>query len=92
MLSNRTVDHIGVKTVTLKTTGHEKLRVTVCLAAKGDRSKLKLMVVFKGAIQETKTLNEDFRGRCFVMSSSNAWMNEHLTGVAVWGSSRVRPK
>ena len=37
MLSDTTVDRIGVKTVNLKTTGHEKLRVAVCLAEKRRR-------------------------------------------------------
>ena len=49
MLSETTVDATGKKSITLKSTGHEKARVSVCLAAKADRTKLKPIVVFKGA-------------------------------------------
>ena len=37
------------KSVTVKKTGHEKSLVSVCLAAKADSTKLKPMMVFKGA-------------------------------------------
>ena len=52
MVSETTIDATGKKTITLKTTGHEKSRVSVCLAAKADGTKLKPMVVFKGAKRE----------------------------------------
>ena len=39
MVSDTTVDVTGKKTVTVKITGHEKSRVSVCLAAKADRTK-----------------------------------------------------
>ena len=49
IVSETTVDIIvREKTVTLKTTGHEKSRVSVCLAAKADGTKLKPMLVLKG--------------------------------------------
>ena len=41
MTSNTTIDVCGKRTITVKYTGHEKLRVTVGLAAKGDGTKLK---------------------------------------------------
>lgn len=37
----------GKKTITRKSTGHEKSCVLVCLAAKADGRKLKPMIVFK---------------------------------------------
>jgi len=46
MASNTTVDNIGESTIQLKTTGHEKTKVSVCLAAKGDGTKLKPFIVF----------------------------------------------
>ncbi|KAL2098760.1 hypothetical protein ACEWY4_005240 [Coilia grayii] len=52
MPGQTTVDTVGVKSVTLKTTGHEKCHVTVALAAKGDGTKLKPYIVFKGGIRE----------------------------------------
>ena len=45
------------KKLTLKTTGHEKSRVSVCLAAKPDGTKLKPMIVFKGAKREVEALH-----------------------------------
>ena len=73
MLSDTTVD----------TTGHEKVRISVCLAAKADGTKLKPMIVFGGAKREVKKLSEEFKGRCVVASSSNAWMNDELTKCGV---------
>ena len=36
MISETTVDAKGKKTITLKSTGHKKARVSVCLAAKAN--------------------------------------------------------
>ena len=63
MVSETTIDATGKKTITLKTTGHEKSRVSVCLAAKADGTKLKPMVVFKGAKREVAALNQEFKRR-----------------------------
>ena len=79
MLSSTTVDNVGEKSIRLKTTGHEKSKVSVCLAAKADGTKLKPFIVFPGAKRETKQLNEEFKNKCFVASSVNGWMNEDLT-------------
>ena len=84
MLSETTVDRVGSKAVNLKTTGHEKVRVSVCLAARADGSKLKPMIVFKGAVRETKKLNDEFKGKCVIASSVNAWMNEPLSGLIMF--------
>ena len=40
MVANTTVDDIGTRSVSLKTTGHEKVRVSVCFSAKTDGTKL----------------------------------------------------
>ena len=79
MLSSTTVDNVEEKSIRLKTTGHEKSKVSVCLAAKADGTKLKPFIVFPGAKRETKQLNEEFKNKCFVASSVNGWMNEDLT-------------
>ena len=81
MVSETTIDSIGKKTITMKTTGHEKSRVSVCLAARADGTKLKPMVVFKGAKRETTAMNKEFRRHAVVASSANAWMNTELTHV-----------
>ena len=46
--SETTVECKGAWTVGLKTTGHEKMRVSICLAAKADGSKMKPMIVCGG--------------------------------------------
>ena len=79
MVSETTVDTTGKKTVTLKTTGHEKSRVSVCLAAKADGTKLKPMIVFKGAKREVAVLRQEFKSKAYIASSSNAWMTTELT-------------
>jgi transposase-like protein len=47
-MPGRTILERGTKTVSIKTTGHEKDRFTVVLAARVDSSKLLPMVIFKG--------------------------------------------
>ena len=62
----------------MKTTGHEKYMVSICLAAKADGTKLKPFVVFCVTKRESKLLDEEFESRCVVKSSGNAWMNKEL--------------
>ena len=67
MVSETTVDKTGKKTMTLKTTGHEKSRVSVCcLAAKADGTKLKPMIVFKGAKREVAALHQEFKSQAYI--------------------------
>ena len=83
MVSNTAVDKVGAKSIILKTTGHEKVLVSVCSAAKADGTKLKPLVVFRGAKRETRGLDEEFKSKCVVGSSKNAWMNEEMYFYAV---------
>ena len=55
MVSNTTIHKQGVKSVCLKTTGHEKCIVSVCLDAKADGTKLKPFVVYHGDKRESKS-------------------------------------
>ena len=55
MVYNTTIHWQGAKSVCLKTTGHEKCMVSMCLAAKADGNKLKPFVVFRAAKRETKS-------------------------------------
>ena len=48
MPSKTAVDQRGLKTVPIKSTGHEKQRMTVCLAIKADGSKIKPFVAIPG--------------------------------------------
>ena len=78
MVSNTTINSTGAKEVTLKSTGNEKVRVSVCLTAKADGTKVNPFIVFKDAKRESPVLNDRFKGRCVVTSSSNGWINEEL--------------
>ena len=52
MVSETTVDHVGAQTVSVKSTGNQKARITVVLAAKANGVKIKPMIVFKGVRKE----------------------------------------
>ena len=79
MLSNTTVDSVGHDTIAMKTTGHEKTKVSVCLTAKADGTKLEPIIVFPGAKRKTKLPNEEFKAKSVVASSCNGWMNDEPT-------------
>lgn len=79
MLSSTTVDKVGSKTVSIKTTGHEKEKVTVCLAEKADGTKLKPFIVLTAGKRECAALAEQFRDKCIIKSNVIGWMNEQLT-------------
>ena len=81
MPGDTTVTRTGERSVSIRTTGHDKGRFTVILTAKADGTKLKPFVVFKGVhpIAELQRV----RGVVVTMSR-NGWMNETLT-IKVWG-------
>ena len=79
MVSNTTVESTGARDVPMKSTGHDKAHVLLCLTGKGDGTKCKPFIVFAGAKRESKSLHEEFKRRCSVASSANGWMNEELT-------------
>ena len=79
MVSKSTIDVRGVKVVPMKSTGHEKANVSVCLSARADGTKLKPMIVFKDAKQDVNAIHKKMKGKAVVASSSNGWMNTDLT-------------
>ena len=86
MPSKTTVDQRGLKTVPIKSTGHEKQRMTVCLAIKADGSKMIPFVVIPG--KKVKSKIAAIKG-AVVKCSANGWMNDELTEdwvSHVWGS------
>ena len=90
MPGETTITRAGQKSVPIHTTGHDKGRFTVILAAMADGSKLKPYVVFKGvrAVPELTTI----RGVVMALSKKG-WMNEELTKdwvKRVWGSLNFR--
>ena len=64
MVSNTTVEKTDLKEVSMKSTGHCEICVSVCLTAKAHETKLKRFIVFKGAKGESKALHDDFHRQC----------------------------
>ena len=81
LISNTTVTDKGANSVVLKTTGHEKSKVTFTLAAKANGDKLKPNIVFPEHKCEVQNLAKDpaIKNRCYVVSTTNGWMNENTT-------------
>ena len=71
MISNTTVEKTGPKKVPLKSTGNEKVRISVCLTGKADCTKCKPSIVFAGAKNESKPLLEKFKRKCLIAISVN---------------------
>jgi len=85
MPGETTVTHTGQRSVPVHTTGHDKGRYTVVLAAMADGRKLKPYVVFKGV--RPKAELQRVPG-VIVAMSKNGWMDEKLTKDRVkrgWG-------
>ena len=76
MVGKTTVNKKGSQDVVLKSTGHEKARVFVCLTAQDDCQKMKPFIFFQGAKCKVNQLNEEFRGECFVVSSESKWYDK----------------
>ena len=75
MPGNTTVDMVGSKTVSVKTTGHEKQHFTAVLACQADGTKLQPMVIFK-----RKTMpKERMPPGVLVNVHPKGWMDEQLT-------------
>ena len=70
-------ERVGANSVPIKSTGHEKVRITVVLTAKADGSKLKsyIRIPRKREIKELQNLT------CDVILSYNqkSWMDNELT-------------
>ena len=78
-VGDTTVEKVGAQDVTMASTGHEKVNVTVGLAYASDGSKLVPTIVFKG-----KGLTKEDKDLCKrkdinVCYSSNGWFNTELT-------------
>ena len=61
MVSNTTVEVFGSKEIPIKSTGHEKFRVSVYLTGKANGSKSKRFIVFKRGSREGKFHYEEFQ-------------------------------
>ena len=76
MPGETTVTHTGDRSVPIRSTGHEKGRFTVVLAAMADGRKLNPFVVFKG-VRPIAELDRE--SGVIVAYSKNGWINEGLT-------------
>lgn len=76
MPAETTLDIRGTRSVPIKTTGHEKSRFTVCLAACADGRKMWPFILFKGK-RPVKAL-AGVTG-AYIAYSDNGWMNESTT-------------
>jgi len=71
--SNTTVDEMGTKTVSIRTTGHEKTNFTVVLTCMADGTKLSPIVIFK-----LKNIPRgNFPPGVIVRANPTGWMNEN---------------
>ena len=61
--------HARGERVSVRTTGHERACISVCLTATGDGTKQKPLIVFKGAIRDVKKLSDEFRGQAYILST-----------------------
>ena len=74
-----TVDQIGSKTISLKSTGHDKMNFTVMLSASACGTKKKMFIVFtgKGKNPEGKKLRA--RTDVYITYSDNGWFDDAVT-------------
>lgn len=71
MVSNTIVEVIGSKEVPMKSTGYDKVYVSVCLTGKANKSKWKPFIAFKGPKTESRFPNEEFNWKLSVATSTN---------------------
>ena len=86
MPGETTVTHMGDRSVPVRSTGHDKGRFTVVLAAMADGRKLNPFIVFKG-VRPIAELDRE--PGVIVAYSRNGWMNEEITNDWVkrgWGT------
>ena len=57
---------------------YEQIRVSMCLTAEADGTKLPPLIVFKGAKQEISALAKEIKN-CCIASSPSTWINTELT-------------
>ena len=86
MPGDSTLDETGTRSVLIRTTGHNKDKVTVMLAALGDGTKIAPLMIFKGVRPPKNIVNG-----VVVAMSRNGWNNEEITKVWLekcWGRLR----
>lgn len=95
MPGNSTLHQAGAKTVSMKTTGNEKTRITVMLAAMADGTKLNPLVLFKG-VRPPKEIPNGIQVKMMPKSWANVevmqywlrnvWRRQNQRRLLVWDS------
>ena len=86
MPGERTLEEMGTRSVLVRTTGHDKDKVTVMLAALADGTKLAPLVISKG-VRSPKSVPNGI----VVAMSRNGWNSEEITKLWLerrWGRLR----
>ena len=73
IISNTTVTDKGAKSVVLKTTGHEKSKVTVTLGAKANDDKLKPYIFFPGHKREVLNSKKILKSKIVATSNQTSF-------------------
>ena len=71
-----TVSPSGAKHVMMKTTGFASMRVTAVMAVRADRSKVRPLIIFKGAPSRSSTF--DSKNGCWVAKQSRGRVDTDL--------------
>ena len=77
-VGNYTLAEKGSKDVPLKSTGHEKQRLTIMLTARADGRKLPVFILIPRK-RPIKKLVDKYRGKAVINFEGTSWMNEELT-------------
>ncbi len=72
--TSRSIEEKGVKTVNIRTTGHEQSRFTVVLACSASGAKLPPMIIFK---RKTKP-KDAFPPNVIIKYNTMGWMDEEM--------------
>ena len=83
MSSNTTIEKIGNKSVTIKTFGSERTRLSLLLAINANGGKLKPLIVFRGKFNSTKQnrLNKNLhvaKKELYVVCQENSWVTKEI--------------
>lgn len=87
MPSNKTVNKVGAKTITIRTQRQEKCRISVILSICANRNKLNPLIIFKGAKNGKiykSLLNHEYvkQKKCVIACNKNAWANKEI--IRLW--------
>lgn len=77
-LSSTCIEKVGAKDVTIRSTGHEKMRITVMLTARANGTKCKPYILIPRK-RPVKEVEQKIGSRAIVKYEGTSWMNTSLT-------------